>query len=48
MQQERAEPHGQFTGIDDFMRVLLQPWTHVDAIKAASTPKPDWFRRGGN
>jgi hypothetical protein len=29
------------------LRVLLQPWAHVDAIKAVSTPKPFWFWHGG-
>jgi hypothetical protein len=29
------------------LHVLLQPWGHVDAIKAASMPKPYWFWRGG-
>jgi hypothetical protein len=43
MRQERAEPHRQFTGIDDF----IAPRDHVDAIKAASTPKAYWFWRSG-
>jgi hypothetical protein len=29
------------------LRVLLQPWAHVDAIMAASTPEPYWFWHGG-
>jgi hypothetical protein len=41
-----AEPHGQFTGIDDFIaRYYLN--RHVDTIEAANTPESYWFWRGG-
>jgi hypothetical protein len=46
-QQERAEPQGQFTGIDVFIaRCCLN--RHVDAIEATNTPESHWFLRGGN
>ncbi len=36
--QERAEPQGQFMGIDDFIASATSTGTHVDAIEAVSTP----------
>ncbi len=46
MRRECAEPHGQFTRIDDFIaRCCLN--RHVDAIEAANTPELYWFWRGG-
>jgi hypothetical protein len=44
--QERAEPHGQFTGIDVFIAHCYLN-RHVDAIQAANTPESDWFWHGG-
>ncbi len=39
-QQECAEPHGQFTRIDDFITCHnLKQETHVDTIDAASMPE---------
>jgi hypothetical protein len=38
MRQERAEPHGQFTGTDDFIAHATSTATHVDAIETISTP----------
>jgi hypothetical protein len=34
--QERAEPYGQFTRIDDFIACATSTVTHVDAIEAIS------------
>jgi hypothetical protein len=46
MRQERAEPHGQFTGIDVFIaRGCLN--RHVDAIEATNTTKSYWIWHGG-
>jgi hypothetical protein len=46
MRQERAEPHGQFTGIDVFIaRCCLN--RHVDAIETANMPESYWFWRDG-
>jgi hypothetical protein len=46
VRQERAEPHGQFTGIDVFIaRCYLN--RHLDAIEAANMPESYWFWRGG-
>jgi hypothetical protein len=49
MRQVRAEPHGQFTGIDVFIaRCCLN--RQVDAIEAANTPGSYryWSWRGGD
>jgi hypothetical protein len=46
MQQEHAEPHGQFTGKDVFMALCCLN-RHMDAIEAANTHESYWFLRGG-
>ncbi len=47
MRPERAEPHGHFTGIDDFIARSTLTVDHVDVIEAASMPESQWFWRGG-
>jgi hypothetical protein len=36
--QERAEPHRQFTGVDDFIASATSTATHVDTMEAVSMP----------
>ncbi len=44
--RERAEPHGQFTGIDDFIaRYYLK--RHMDANETATMQESYWFWHGG-
>ncbi len=38
MRQEGANPHGQFTGTDNFIARCYLNWDYVDTIEAASTP----------
>ncbi len=47
--QVRADPHGQFTGIDVFIACCCLN-RHADAIEAANTPESYryWFWRGGD
>jgi hypothetical protein len=36
--QERVDPHGQFTGVEDFTARAASTATHVDAFNAVSMP----------
>jgi hypothetical protein len=45
--QERAEPHGQFIGIDDFIARATSTVDPRGLHQGRQHAKPDWLRRGG-